>query len=88
MNIKFAAKTDVGKKRKLNEDSFCAAGDIGLFLVADGMGGHSAGEIASQTTVEVIKMRQTGFSAFSSRERGRWIWHLKNLRPFPGSMTR
>lgn len=56
MNIKFAAKTDVGKKRKLNEDSFCAAEDIGLFLVADGMGGHSAGEVASQTAVEVVKM--------------------------------
>ena len=43
LNIKFAAKTDVGRKRRLNEDSFCVAEDIGLFLVADGMGGHSAG---------------------------------------------
>lgn len=56
MNIKFSAKTDLGKKRKLNEDSFCVAEDIGLFLVADGMGGHSAGEIASQTTVEAVRM--------------------------------
>ncbi|MBI5328223.1 MAG: Stp1/IreP family PP2C-type Ser/Thr phosphatase [Deltaproteobacteria bacterium] len=56
MNIQFSSKTDVGKKRKLNEDSFCAAGDIGLFLVADGMGGHAAGEIASQTAVEVVKL--------------------------------
>ena len=55
LNIKFAAKTDVGRKRKLNEDSFCVAEDIGLFLVADGMGGHAAGEIASSTAVDVVR---------------------------------
>lgn len=59
MNIQFSAKTDVGRKRTHNEDSFCAVKDIGLFIVADGMGGHAAGEVASQTTVEVIKMGLT-----------------------------
>ncbi|OGP07978.1 MAG: hypothetical protein A3G39_06690 [Deltaproteobacteria bacterium RIFCSPLOWO2_12_FULL_43_16] len=58
-NFIFSAKTDVGRKRKLNEDAFCAAEDIGLFLVADGMGGHAAGEIASQTAVEVVRMSLT-----------------------------
>ena len=50
-----AAKTDVGRKRKGNEDSFCLAPDLGLYVVADGMGGHAAGEVASRLAVETIR---------------------------------
>jgi protein phosphatase len=48
---RFSADTNVGLVRKQNEDSFGADKPPGLFIVADGMGGHAAGEIASQLAV-------------------------------------
>lgn len=50
-----AIATDVGKVREKNEDSSLLIEDQGLFVVADGMGGHNSGEIASQICVESIK---------------------------------
>jgi protein phosphatase len=55
MRIASAVATDPGLRRESNEDAYCARADLGLFLVADGMGGHAAGEIASRLAVEVIE---------------------------------
>jgi serine/threonine protein phosphatase PrpC len=55
MRIRYAAKTDVGMKRTHNEDYFSLIEDEQLFLVADGMGGHASGEVASKMAAEVMR---------------------------------
>ena len=54
MKIRYAAKTDVGQKRNHNEDYFSLIEDEQLFIVADGMGGHASGEVASKMAAETV----------------------------------
>jgi len=52
--LSWAVRTDAGLRRTSNEDSHSSRLDLGLFIVADGMGGHVAGEVASRVAVESI----------------------------------
>jgi protein phosphatase len=54
MKIRYAAKTDVGMKRTHNEDYFSLIEDEQLFIVADGMGGHASGEVASKMAADAV----------------------------------
>ena len=70
--------TDVGRKRRHNEDAYLLDVERGLFVVADGMGGHAAGEVASRITVESIQE-----SIVSSEEEGESSWPYTGGRVSP-----
>lgn len=55
MKIKAEGSTHVGLKRKINEDSYVIKPELGLYIIADGMGGHKAGEVASKMVIETME---------------------------------
>lgn len=68
LSVQAFGLTDVGRQRQHNEDTFLVQTDANLYLVADGMGGHAAGEIASKIAAETI----SEFIAHSKEDDGTW----------------
>jgi len=67
MILRSAARTDVGLRRRANEDRYAVAPELGLYLVADGMGGHTAGQVASDLAAQgAVRALETLQSAEAS----------------------
>jgi serine/threonine protein phosphatase PrpC len=68
VHITSAGRTDVGVIRSGNEDSFLMVPDRGIFVVADGMGGHAAGEVASEMAVRYVARELDSLRGLSDQQ--------------------
>ena len=82
LNVAWGGASDVGRVRSGNEDAFLA--DAGVFVVADGMGGHNAGEVASE--LAVTTMRSALRDAVSSTEQLRELVQQANTTIYTASL--
>ncbi|GAB4297413.1 MAG: Stp1/IreP family PP2C-type Ser/Thr phosphatase [Myxococcota bacterium] len=79
MQLTYAGATNVGMKRAHNEDAYFLMAEENLYLVADGMGGHSSGEIASQLAIETIA---NFFRATSNDDEVTWPFKMEANRGY------
>ena len=68
--MRFGASSDVGLVREVNEDAVAVLPEAGTLLVADGLGGHAAGEVASRLAVDTLRARLAGLDTVPDDEVG------------------
>ena len=73
MHFTCAARTDVGIVRSGNEDNYMMLAEQGIFIVADGMGGHAAGEVASEMAVRITSQTIGSLRGVQDEEAGERI---------------
>ncbi len=75
MHFTCAARTDTGVVRAGNEDNYLMLADRGIFIVADGMGGHAAGEVASEMAVRLISKELGSLRGLTDEQAGERLRH-------------
>ena len=89
MRIQHWAVSDKGNKRESNQDSYLVNESLGLFVVADGMGGHSGGEVASSLAVQTLEqeIKIVKSAPLPSREKLYKAYEQASVRIFDKAAT-
>ena len=82
MRLRSWSLTDIGRKRDHNEDSYLADEGLGLYAVADGMGGHQGGDRASRMAVDVLAREVAALADFDAGAR-----EIQRLDPLVALLT-